>query len=657
MQITLEQLTLINFKGIRQLEIPFTHSTNIYGQNGTGKTTVMDAFLWLLFGKDSSDRKTFEIKTLDKNNAVIPRIEHTVIGKLLVDGVPNELKKTLREKWTKKRGALVEEFTGNEVVYWWNDVPMLAGDFEAKIKSFVPEDVFKLITNPLYFNGLEWSRRRNALMQIAGELTDMEVAGANPDFIALLKMLTAGKTMEQYKKEVREKINKLKTEKEHLPARIDEVFRGRPEVRDWPLIQASLDVKKGEIERLENALNDHSAAEKQKQDAVIAKQREQFTIDGQKREIEFAIKSRLQREYQERNQEPVRLRSLISTTTDTINGLHRSLSAAREKLATKTLRKEALVSKWYAIDGEQLTFDDGLFSCPACKRPLEETDIASQKQALTENFNTEKARRLAEANADGTELKSEILELEKVIETLDKNLTEAMATKSTAEQTLLAEESKLQVIATQEEAFKTEIAANEEYQQLAKVTGEITAQIAAITAPTEADSRETTRLKKQNLQREIDDLRTQLATKETIAACDQRKAQLEQDQSSLVQQIADLERTEFTIFQFEKVRIETLEGRINHRFKYVSFKMFETQINGQEVPCCHTLIKGVPFPDANNAAKVNAGVDIINVLCDHYRVWAPIFIDNRESVTDIIDSKSQQVNLIVTAEDKVLKIA
>ena len=120
--------------------------------------------------------------------------------------------------------------------------------------------------------------------------------------------------------------------------------------------------------------------------------------------------------------------------------------------------------------------------------------------------------------------------------------------------------------------------------------------------------------------------------------------------------MADLEGSEFLAEQFTKAKMDTLVKRINGRFKYVSFKMFETQINGGEVETCETLVNGVPFSDANHAGKVNAGIDIINTLCEHYNIYAPIFIDFRESVNNLIDCESQVVNLIVST-DKKLRVA
>lgn len=87
--IKLKSLSLINFKGVRSLNIGFSDAeTLVAGDNGTGKTTVFDSFLWLLFGKDSTGRSdsNFNIKTLDADGKPILHLEHSVTGVLSVDG-------------------------------------------------------------------------------------------------------------------------------------------------------------------------------------------------------------------------------------------------------------------------------------------------------------------------------------------------------------------------------------------------------------------------------------------------------------------------------------------------------------------------------------------------------------------------------------------
>ena len=173
--VKLMELSLLNFKGIRKIRVRFGDETYVYGRNATGKTTLMDAFLWLCFRKDSQGRTDHEIKTLDSNNQPYRKLEHEVTGMFEVDGEKIELKRVYREKWVKKRGSAKEEFTGHEVEHFWNGVPLSETEYKAKIAELFDENVFRLVTNTSYFNSLKWQDRREVLVQIAGEVSDDEV--------------------------------------------------------------------------------------------------------------------------------------------------------------------------------------------------------------------------------------------------------------------------------------------------------------------------------------------------------------------------------------------------------------------------------------------------------------------------------------------------
>ena len=94
--IQIKKIELNYFKGVQKQEIDFDKNTDIFGDNGTGKTTIFDAFTWLLFGKDSTDRKDFEIKTLDKSNVVIPKIEHEVSAVIMVENEKISIRRILK---------------------------------------------------------------------------------------------------------------------------------------------------------------------------------------------------------------------------------------------------------------------------------------------------------------------------------------------------------------------------------------------------------------------------------------------------------------------------------------------------------------------------------------------------------------------------------
>ena len=186
MEIKLFNLKMKNFKGIKELEIAFDgKNTDIYGKNATGKTTIFDAFKWLFFDKDSNDRKDFNIKTLDKDNNPIHHLEHEVEATLIIDGQDMIFRKMLQEKWVKKRGQSEQEFSGHETNYWIDEVPVKKKDYEEKINSLIPESLFKLITDPSYFNNqLKWTERRELLINISGaNVSDEEILNSKEEFI------------------------------------------------------------------------------------------------------------------------------------------------------------------------------------------------------------------------------------------------------------------------------------------------------------------------------------------------------------------------------------------------------------------------------------------------------------------------------------------
>lgn len=135
-----------------------------------------------------------------------------------------------------------------------------------------------------------------------------------------------------------------------------------------------------------------------------------------------------------------------------------------------------------------------------------------------------------------------------------------------------------------------------------------------------------------------------------------RLEELKQQEQDLAQTFADKEHDLFKINGFVRQKMEMLEEVVNSKFSMVEFRLFDHL----DKPNCITMVKCkdslVNYQDANTASKINAGVDIINVLCNYYKVNAPIFIDNRESVTNLLETESQLFNLIVDKKCKRLTV-
>lgn len=646
-KISIRQLTLLNFKGIRNLTVDFDlNETNIFGYNGTGKTTIFDAFTWLLFGKDSKDRKDFNIKTLDANNQPIERIPHEVTACIEVNGEEINLKKCYNEVWTKKRGSAVETFNGHSVECFYNDVPCSVTEYAKKIAELCDEQVFKLITNPLYFTAQKKDYQRTMLFHLAGNVTYDDVLARYPEFTELVAMLS-GKTLEELKREVQSKKRKIKDGIDTIPARIDERKRDMPEAQDWEKLEAEIAEQERQLADIDGQIADRSKSynELTKQKQEIARQLSKVKSDITARE--YDLKDKLLAEYNQGKRENENAVQRVATLNNERRYKTISLQRAEKELADFREDRSKLLDEWNAIKAEVLVIDDDTFYCPTCKRPLDETDIEQKKAQMAADFNANISRKLDNNKKRGMAVKAaiegaeaEIKALNDAIFNIDNEIAQIKASK--AYNTVPAMPDITPLIKGDE----TIIGLHKKESEL-KVLLDKEVEIPSLSALTD---------EKKMIEGSLRANRDFLLDKELIKNNETRIKELENQLVKCHVQLAELEVVEYTIQQFNKARIEQVESRINGMFSIVKFKMFEQQINGGEIETCEATVNGVPFSDLNDAMKINAGLDIINAISRFYGIVAPIFIDNRESICEIESVMAQVVNLIVDINCKTLKI-
>lgn len=672
MEITLKSLSLTNFKGIRSETFHFGQNTNIRGANATGKTTIVDAFLWLLFEKDSSDRTSFEIKTLGPDNQPYHELSHEVSALLWVDGDEINIKRVLREKWTKKKGSAVREFTGHEKEHFWNDVPCSEKEFVGKVSSLIVENQFKLLTNLAHFNTvLKWQDRRSLLLQLAGGISDLDFAKElNTDrrYDHLIKALTSKKTLEEYRKEIVSKKNKIKQESEFLPQRIDEARRSMPDKKDYSAMKTQVERLTEDLRGVEELLSNKSAAEKERQKNINAFLIQRGDLERKVIQLENEERNSLTDNKQKRQDSIATVKRLIASLEDERSELLRDY----DKIAAKKTRllsdKSVVVSdkniageQWDKISAEQFSFDPNLCKCPTCKQDLPNVDAAAQEQELRNNFNKSKSERLNKVAETGKRLKLEEEEKEREISLVDIEINNIIARGESKKNEIAGKKKELSVLeedhvrrsSDEDQELKDKIANNQVIINLKAQIKNLTDQIEA---PVNDGNNSELQERKRNLQAEINAVNKELALEQMGEKIQERIKELEKQETESAQAIAELEGYEFSILEYDKAKMDLVENKINDKFRLVKFKLFDRQINGGESPACVTLINGVPYPDANTASKINASLDIIRVFSDHYGVKAPVFIDNRESVTNIIDTGMQIINLIVSPEHKQLTV-
>ena len=358
-------MNLLNFKGVRSLQINFGDITNISGDNATGKTSIFDAFTWLMFGKNSDDAKDFNIKTLDAFNQPIHRLEHEVNAKLEYDGREIAFRKVYREKWTKKRGEAHEEFTGHETLYFVDDVPVQQKDYQSKVDMLMNESIAKMITSPTYFNSLKWQDRRQTLELMAGTISNEEVIANHPELRELLAQLGNDK-LSELKKKITAKKKLLKESLETIPTRIDELQRGLPEVLNWEEIAIKITGLQTKIAGIETAIENKTAAFDLEYRKIQEKQKDkhalemQLITEKQKGSTQKKIKlSELQGMATGLSREIEEEKRAIARNNDTIK-------SNQQRIDSLTARNGKLREEWNTENAKVLTIDEHALNCPTC---------------------------------------------------------------------------------------------------------------------------------------------------------------------------------------------------------------------------------------------------------------------------------------------------
>lgn len=673
MKIILKKLTLRNFKGVVSKEIDFEdRATNIFGANESGKSTIYTAFNWLLTGKDEFERKDFEIKNTSKKelNKQSHEVEATIYT--LEDGLifEHKLKRAYLEKWVRERGQPADTFKGHTTEFWWNDVPCNQSEFQAKVDSIMDGKILKMITNPHYFTSLKWDDQRRGLIAIAGNITHNDISEkiATPenDFGALINALNSGKKVDEYKAELSAKKSLLKKKALEYAPRIDEAQRSLPEVLDWNAIQEQIQSTETEIQGIETTLSNASKALAEKQKGVLEIQKQKHTKESELENLKQSIRIELNHKYGSRKSEIESAERLVKLLKADIERFHQNEKDEAEikehnlsRIAEINENVSLLRKEWDAINSEVFSFDETTCTCPTCKQSLPAHDIELKKEELRTNFNKDISERKLDRVNRSELYKKEIAQLTKRIEQ-ESNIPQLLTEKETELAAATNKLSELIVFEGEDINVEEEIAKSIKGSKAVKALSDdiekLKLEIETATANIQSGDHSELKSKKLQLSIELDDLKNKFAVKKTIEKTEQRIEQLKKEESENAHEIANIEKQEFEIDQYNKAHMSILEERVNDMFQFVKWNLFEAQVNGSVVETCVCTYNGVPYHTLNTAGKLIAGIDILNTLSQYYDVYAPVFCDNRESVTEIPVTKSQIINLYVSPSDKNIRV-
>ena len=635
-EMILKTLVLQNFKGIENLTIDFKNDTQILGANGSGKTTIFDAYSWLLWDKDSNSRKDFDIKPFAENGETKHGLESIVTGQFELDGQPLKLSKTYKEIWTKKRGNVDAVFSGNTTDYFINDVPVKKSEYNQRIESFISEKEFNLLCNPLYFSEiLDKKERRAVLLSLINDVKKEDVIAIYKD---LKELDLENYTIEEIKTMAKASAKKTNQEIESLPIRIDELEKSKTtfDFEDLEEQKAELEKQIADIDKAIAKSSESTNVIAEKNSIIQSKLDEMQKIKLKIDEINQDKQLQATREYNQKysdflaNKET--LKCTISNKEKNLTIVENSIEVTHRNINNITDLLKELRQKWTTENQKQF---DGSLICPTCKKEFDE----DKKDEILSDFNKHKAETLTKIQNEANELKKDLSDEEQDSLTLN------------ADRKIILEEMlKLQNDLDNFGEFTEEKQVIEkedypiEYYTLQKEIEAIKQELQAISS----NDNSVILQQKQHLQNSLNDIISKLALKDNNKMIDEKINNYLAQEKELAKIFEEQQRKIFLADEYTRIYTSLVQDKINDLFKTVDFRLFETQVNGEIKETCEVTVNGVPYPSVNNAGKINAGLDVINSLSEHFEKRVPIFVDNAESITDILEVKSQIVKLYVT---------
>lgn len=646
MRLTINQMKITNFKGLSYLEIDFAQQTIISGMNGTGKSSIVDAFCWTLWNKNSAGdapgSDSFREKPLGEDGKEIHNLDTSVEMICTLDGKPFNLKRLQRENWVKKRGSTQPSYSGNVSYYWINDVEVKLEEFKERIALIADEEVFRLIGSLSAFNAMEWKKRRQQLINLSDTDVDGQLLAIDTYRELADECAQRGIGIDDLRK-VLVSQRKLKNDEiKSFPIRIDEARKALPKFGPHELSDAQYVVNdtQKDIDRI---------------DALIAECRASSGTSGINARI-LALRTELatmRNEIASKHREKVReIESRIESANRTILICKRDIASVeddikRREIALKdaTQRRNALRAEYTAA--YESKFDGKVDTvCPTCKQNIPDDMVRAAMERNRILFDEQRRGKLTSIKESGVSVARSVKELEDGIKELDKRLDELKSEVEASNQATSEAKAELASIGNEPDYSSNP--------RIAELGAELDKIIEESKESPESKV-EALIKRKAELMQIIDKNKAILMKREAAAETEARIKALEHAQLEAADQLSDIEAKIMLLEKFVMDRCDALEESINEKFPTIRWKLFDTQINGGITDTCICMIPCngalVSYESANTASRVNADVEIVNVLSAHYGVSVPLFVDNSERVNQIAHTESQLITLAVSGGD------
>lgn len=669
MKIKLKSISMENFRGVHDKCINFGERTLIKGRNRSGKTTIINAFTYLLFDKDMNGDSITDVRPHDKNGIDVDHVEVSVTAVIDVDGKEITLQKKQVQKWKN------DVLQGNDNLYYINEIPKKLKEYKEYISENISneETLLFCICISSFFR-LDNKKRRQKLLDLVGDVSNADVLASDEKYAGLESILSNGMIDELIKRQ-NDRIKKFEKEKDDIPARIDEVSKQKVDIdmAEWELAKADCTRK---IVECDAKIKD---AGKAVGDLMSEEMQLQFEMSGimqtMNRDI-YNKRSTLQLAIiQYENSEPEGKQDILDVQKRIDKNKAEIISLESKKPEINAKYKENQEKVFdetpYLFDESKWVFDENSTVCSMCGQTLPADKIEALKAEFEERrnlaikisddrLNSARDRFIKDKEGvkhdllvNAEEIKKRISELTAENEDLQKQIADLQEQEKRATDRKAELEKQLSELPT--EADYTQ---NAEYVKLKARHDEVVAEIEKLKSVDDKTSQYES--KKAELQEELDKANEMLIKAQRNVEVDERISELTEQLRNIEQLKANEERTKYLLEEFNKVKMEMLTEKVNKYFEICQFKLFEQNVTNDGCKnICDIIVGGTNYERSlNGGDRLLANVDLLVGFQKMVGMSAPIFLDEAGVIDDDrLPHTSQQLILLIKSEDKELVVA
>ena len=659
-QIQFKKLRLLNFCGIRNAEYEFGDElTIIKGKNGLGKSTIANAILYTLFGKDINGN-SLDIKTFDKDHNIIREIPHEVELTVRVhcigeEGASNQviiLKRKLTDSWD------VDKCT-NTYKYFVNGDICTANDYCNVVDSICPYDAFRLCSSSRHFVCLSWQEQRNKLQALVGNISTDDITQGDEKFDFVVEALRK-QDIDKYVHHLKYSRKEVQDQLDSVPIRLEELNKSLPKAQDWEALATEKAQLNEKLVELANKIQEirTGGADKVRLDAIRKKidfaEKRKRNMEQSAMNLATEQATKHQSDVITANIAATKAQSLVDDLKATMRGYTESEIHAKDKkeecerkVADINNRLDELYKSRWSWNAE-----DGI--CPHCGQPLPAEDVERIKKESKDRFNEHKSNASKKIQEEFNGIQQEYTDAKNILEKLDNDRMVTTNQLVKANKTLKeAEFKKREVDAEKPKTYEQILAEKEEYQQVVKELADLQAELDK-PSETEETSKMLTELEKERepIGIRYNEVLELLGKKEAFDRITARIADINEDKLTYRAQLDELDKQLDVVREYNQKADQLLEDRVNEHFRFVKWSMFKTNLKGEREATCECYHDGVPYRRLNTAAKVNAGIDIAYTFAKYNEIEVPMLLDECESVNHPICRGGQQIRMVVTTDDE-----